>query len=196
MPRQSEKINIIDQKTYENIQKKENGTSSKRTATSSKYRKKHKNMEPTLLDFVIKPRQPQKQIKARKLRGPHLTIAKRSFILTKPKHKGKTRLNPKKKVTKLKKSIWYNRTVKKEKKAEETQQIPSEDLSPGIGKSKQDSNELMENQLENLSLNEFIDKSTLKTIPQMKTVHSIHSRRFRRSVVCGSVVYHTKFQNL
>ncbi|EDV41154.1 uncharacterized protein Dana_GF10874 [Drosophila ananassae] len=180
MPRQSEKINIIDQKTYENILNKENVTSSKRTPTSSKYRKKHKNMErPTLLDFVIQPRQPQRQIKATKLRGPHLTIAKRSFILTKPQRKGKTRLNPKKKVTKLKKSIRNYRTLKKEKKAEETQEMPSEDLAPATQNSKQDFKELVENQLQNLSLKEFIDKGTLDITPQIKTIHSIHSRRFR-----------------
>ncbi|KAH8328328.1 hypothetical protein KR067_008118 [Drosophila pandora] len=198
MPRQSEKINIIDQKTYENILNKENVTSSKRTPTSSKYRKKHKNMErATLLDFVIKPRQPQRQIKARKLRGPHLTIAKRSFILTKSQRKGKTRLNPKKKVTKLKKSIRNYRTLKKEKKAEETQEVPSEDLAPATQNSKQDSKELVEKQLQNLSLKEFIDKGTLNITPQIKTVHSIHSRRFRRSVVhCRPFVYHAKFQNV
>ncbi|XP_017095332.2 selenocysteine insertion sequence-binding protein 2 [Drosophila bipectinata] len=175
MARQSEKIAIIDHKTYENIHNKDNASSSKRSPTSSKYRKKHRNAEkPTLLDFVIKPRQPQKQTKARKLRGPHLTIAKRSLLRTKPKRKGKVRLNPKKKVTKLKKSIWCYRASKKETPAEETEGISNETRE--YGQSEQDSKDLMENQLQNLSLK---DKDTMGITPQIQAVHSIHSRRFR-----------------
>ncbi|KAH8305185.1 hypothetical protein KR018_000127 [Drosophila ironensis] len=175
MSRQSEKLNFIDQNTFTSIQHKEDKTTQRNAPRSSKYRnhqKKHEQ-ETTLLDFVIKPRQSQKHIKARKLKRPNLAIAKSSFLATKTKRKGKTRLNAKKKVTKLKRLIRSYRSLKRKKQS--------------VGENP----ELPMTELENLSLTEKV--ALVEAIPQSKPTHSIHSRRFRR---LAYIVYHWKFMKL
>ncbi|XP_017018430.1 selenocysteine insertion sequence-binding protein 2 [Drosophila kikkawai] len=164
MSRNSEKINLIDERTYKKLQEKDNGA--KITPRSAKYKNQHRKAEqqPTLLDFVVKPRQTQRQIKARKLRKrPHLTITRCSYVA--PKAKGKTRLVPKKKVTRLKKSIRRFRTLKRADG--ETEEIPQEDHSEEYPS--------VELQLQKLSLDEITKEASVEP----KKVHSIHSRRFR-----------------
>ncbi|KAH8342294.1 hypothetical protein KR059_000376 [Drosophila kikkawai] len=171
MSRNSEKINLIDERTYKKLQEKDNGA--KITPRSAKYKNQHRKAEqqPTLLDFVVKPRQTQRQIKARKLRKrPHLTITRCSYVA--PKAKGKTRLVPKKKVTRLKKSIRRFRTLKRADG--ETEEIPQEDHSEEYPS--------VELQLQKLSLDEITKEASVEP----KKVHSIHSRRFRRFVLSES----------
>ncbi|KAH8286357.1 hypothetical protein KR054_007699 [Drosophila jambulina] len=165
MSRNSEKINLIDERTYKKMQEKD--ARAKTTPRSSKYKNQHRRAEqqPTLLDFLVRPRQTQKQIKARKLRRrPQLAITTKCSYVA-PKSKGKTRLVPKKKVTRLKKSIRRFRTLKKADGAVE--EIPREELS--------ERSSSVEVQVQKLSLGE----STKEDSGETKEVHSIHSRRFR-----------------
>nr|XP_017011884.2 selenocysteine insertion sequence-binding protein 2 [Drosophila takahashii] len=137
------------------------------TPRSSKYKNKHRKPEQqaSLLDFLVMPRpKTQRQLKARKLQRPHLTI-RSNHLVTKPK--GKTRLDPKKKITKLKKSVRIYRSLKKEKQEVEEQE-PEEDIPPEAIQ--------VEEQVQRITL---IEESTDKDSPQTKEVHSIHSRRFR-----------------
>ncbi|XP_020817773.1 selenocysteine insertion sequence-binding protein 2 [Drosophila serrata] len=165
MSRSSEKIKLVDERIYKKIQDKDDGP--RITPRSSKYKNQHRKAEQqsTLLDFVVKPRQTQRQIKTRKLRKrPHLTITTRCSYIA-PKAKGKTRLVPKKKETRLKKSIRRFRTLKKaDGEAEEiAQEKHFENLFS------------VEVQLQKLSLDEI----TKEDLGETKKVPSIHSRRFR-----------------
>ncbi|KAH8361495.1 hypothetical protein KR084_006017, partial [Drosophila pseudotakahashii] len=140
----------------------------KDTPRSSKYKNKHRKtqQQATLLDFLVKPRpKTQRQLKARKLQRPHLTITRSNHLVTKPK--GKTRLDPKKKITKLKRSIRIYRTLKREEREVEEQDPEDDNQREAIP---------VEELVQKLSL---IKESTDKDTPQAKEVHSIHSRRFR-----------------
>ncbi|XP_016969042.1 selenocysteine insertion sequence-binding protein 2 [Drosophila rhopaloa] len=173
MSRNSEKINIINQSTYQQINKKDDeDLPTTSTPRSSKYKNKHRKPEQqaSLLDFVVKPRPSQRQIKARKIRKPHLTITRSSHILSKPK--GKTRLDPKTKVSKLKKSVRCYRTLKRTKR-----EVAEGEAEEVVGNCPAIHEELnsVEQHVQELSLNEPI--SEVDTQP--KDINSIHSRRFR-----------------
>jgi len=169
----SEKVNLIDQATYTNL-KAQDKDEDKDAATkiilrSSKFKNKHRKPEQqaSLLDFVVKPRpKTQRQIKARKLQRPHLPIINSSYMVGKPK--GKTRIDPKKKITKLKRSVRSYRTLKKAER-EVAQQEPEEEIQPEAIP--------VEQQVLALSIAEI---PTPKVSPQGEEIHSIHSRRFRR----------------
>ncbi|EDW69213.2 selenocysteine insertion sequence-binding protein 2 [Drosophila virilis] len=101
MSRHSDKLNIIDQGTYQ-ILKKDNGNSTPKVLRSAKYKNKHKREQQcTLLDFLVVPRQKQKQIN--KQRRPHLVA--RKCVALQTKRKGKTRLHPKRRIARLKRII-------------------------------------------------------------------------------------------
>ncbi|XP_017135627.1 selenocysteine insertion sequence-binding protein 2 [Drosophila miranda] len=170
MLRRSDKLNIIDHNTFHKIQKDE-GETAPRLPRSSKYKNKHKKpqLQCTLLDFVVKSRQTQKQNKAKKLRRPHLTITK---PLYEAKRKGKTRLNPKKKVTGLKMMICSYRRLKKQNML--TVPIPKYE-------------EELRKKLDCLLLDTEVSKEREQKLEKLRAkeehlqdkVHPIHSRRFR-----------------
>ncbi|EDW93194.1 selenocysteine insertion sequence-binding protein 2 [Drosophila yakuba] len=154
--------------TDKRIQKKDvQDSSTKITPRSSKYKSQHRKPEQqaSLLDFVKPKPKSQRQIKANKLQKTHLTITRSSYIVY--KRKGKTRLDPKKKITRLKRSIRVYRTSKKaeiEVTEGELEGVPEKKDIP------------VEQQVQNLSLSETAaPKDDLQAI----AVHSIHSRRFR-----------------
>jgi len=102
MSRISGKLNIIDHNTYQNL-KHEHGDAVPRVLRSAKYKNKHKKEQQcTLFDFLVVPRKKQKHTNRKK--RPHLHIARNS-ITFQPKRKGKTRLHPKHRVTRLKRII-------------------------------------------------------------------------------------------
>ncbi|XP_017074132.1 selenocysteine insertion sequence-binding protein 2 [Drosophila eugracilis] len=174
MSRNSDKINLIDQKAYSKL-RDDKDTAPKNTPRSSKYKYKHRKPEQqtSLLDFVVKPRpKTQRQIKVRKLHKPHLTTTRNNYIQG-IKRKGKTRLKPKKKITKLKRSVRCYRTVKKEESAvtEKKNDAAPKDCSKFPLKVYS-----VELQVERLSL---IEPPTSIESSHAKEIHSIHSRRFR-----------------
>ncbi|XP_034657678.1 selenocysteine insertion sequence-binding protein 2 [Drosophila subobscura] len=164
MLRRSDKLNIIDHSTFQNIQK-DVAQTAPRLPRSAKYKNKHKKQEQqcTLFDFVVKSRQTQKQQKAKKLKRPHLTITKPLYAA---KRKGKTRLNPKKKVTGLKKLICSYRRLKKLKMS--TVQRPN-------------CEEGLTSKLDCLSLAAAATatQEEQKEEQLAEKIHPIHSRRFR-----------------
>ncbi|XP_022213921.2 selenocysteine insertion sequence-binding protein 2 [Drosophila obscura] len=169
MLRRSDKLSIIDHTTFQNIQNDGAQTAPRMLAQSSKYKNKHKKdeLQGTLFDFLVKSRKTQKQNKARKLKRPRLTITKPLYW---PRRKGKTRINPRKKVTRLKKLICSYRRLKKQKMS--TVEIP-------------DYEEELREKLECLLL-DTEDPSTQEEqkLPTKEEhladqVHPIHSRRFR-----------------
>ncbi|XP_017129594.1 selenocysteine insertion sequence-binding protein 2 [Drosophila elegans] len=172
MSRNSDKINLIDQCTYQKISKNDDkSTETRNTPRSSKYKNKHRKPEQqaSLLDFVVK-RPTQRQIKARKTRKPHLIITRSIYIAT--KSKGKTRLDPKIKVTKLKKSVRSYRTLKRADR--EVAEKETDELVAGCPEIHEDAIPV-EQHVQKLTLNEPAPKNS----PQAKETHSIHSRRFR-----------------
>ncbi|XP_030572343.1 selenocysteine insertion sequence-binding protein 2 [Drosophila novamexicana] len=111
MSRHSDKLNIIDQGTYQ-ILKKDNGNSTPKVLRSAKYKNKHKREQQcTLLDFLVVPRQKQKQINKR--RRPQLVA--RKCVALQTKRKGKTRLHPKRRIARLKRIIRKYRNWKQHK---------------------------------------------------------------------------------
>ncbi|XP_016965183.1 selenocysteine insertion sequence-binding protein 2 [Drosophila biarmipes] len=168
----SEKVNLIDQSTYNDRRNRDTDegkdAATRITPRSSKFKNKHRKPEQqaSLLDFVVKPRpKSQRQIKARKLQRPHLTITRSSYIVNKPK--GKTRIDPKKKVTKLKRSVRSYRTLKKVER-DIAEQEPEEEIQPEAIP--------VEQRVQELSL---VEIPPTKVSPQGGETHSIHSRRFR-----------------
>ncbi|XP_023173243.2 selenocysteine insertion sequence-binding protein 2 [Drosophila hydei] len=190
MSRFSDKINIIDQSTY-HILKEDNGK--RKVLRSSKYKNKHKE-EPklSLLDFLTVPRQKQKQQKR-----PHLIIARKSVSLQ-TKHKGKTRLHPKRRIARLKRIIRNYRSLRQHNVDNETKyteeiQKSSETEEPHkltlcVTANENDRRE------QNLALN-YVVPNPLQVIEDLKCLtlneeksekatlstpkHKIHSRRFR-----------------
>ncbi|XP_017042563.1 selenocysteine insertion sequence-binding protein 2 [Drosophila ficusphila] len=167
MSRSSDKLNFIDQNTFDKIRDTEaKDAETKITPRSSKFKSKHRKPEqqPTLLDFLVKPRpSTQRQLKSRKLKKPHLTISRGIYTATKAK--GKTRLNHKKKVTKLKKSVCSYRSLKKTEGKVAVQKV--ENIA-------EDSQEI---QQETIPVERRFQKLSL--VEPTKEIHSIHSRRFR-----------------
>jgi len=176
MSRISGKLNIIDQNTYQNL-KHEHGDRVPRVLRSSKYKNKHKKEQQcSLFDFLTVPRKKQKHTNRKK--RPHLLIARNS-ITFQPKRKGKTRLHPKHRVTRLKRIIRRFRQLKLRSAEDKNglepldqtcectlQDPPSKLLSTKIEKSLSvQASELKEAQAGN---------------PLPIPAHHIHSRRFRR----------------
>lgn len=159
-------------------------TAIKITPRSSKYKNQHgkREQQTSLLDFVIKPRpKTQRQTKAHKLQKTHLAITRGSYIVYKPK--GKTRLDPKKKITRLKRSVRVYRTSKKAER-----EVAENDLEgvPVVGQDINPNAIPLEQQVQNLSLS----KTPAPNNPsQAKTVHAIHSRRFRRFDYTGCTFF-------
>ncbi|EDV50705.1 uncharacterized protein Dere_GG14299 [Drosophila erecta] len=171
----SENINVKYHSTDRKIRTKNvQDTETKITPRSSKYKKQHRkpDQQASLMDFVIKPRpKTQRQTKANKLQKAHLTITRSSYIVYKPK--GKTRVDPKKKITRLKRSVRVYRTSKKAEREAAEQELK---VVPEIAVDIDPKAIPVEQQVQNLSLSET---TTHKDDSQSKTVHSIHSRRFR-----------------
>lgn len=111
MSRSSGKLNIIDESTYQ-CMTKDNGDATARALRSAKYKNKHKkDHQCTLFDFLIVPRKKDKNLN--KQRRPNFNI-KRNTVHFPTKRKGKTRLIPKLRVTRLKRIIKYHRQLKKQ----------------------------------------------------------------------------------
>ncbi|EDX09679.1 selenocysteine insertion sequence-binding protein 2 [Drosophila simulans] len=171
----SEKTRILHYNTDRRSRNQDvQDTAIKITPRSSKYKNQHRKREQqtSLLDFVIKPRpKTQRQTKAHKLEKTRLTITRASYIVYKPK--GKTRLDPKKKITRLKRSVRVYRTSKKAER-----EVAENDLEgvPVVGLDINPTAIPLEQQVQNLSLSKT---PALNDLSQAKTVHAIHSRRFR-----------------
>lgn len=217
MSRYSDKVNIINQSTYQTL-KEGNGTFRRKLLHSSKYKNKH-NVEQklSLFDFLTVPRQKQKQ-----QRRPHLIIARKSVSLQ-TKRKGKTRLHPKRRIARLKRIIRNYRSFKQhfvnDTTYVEQEQKTSECVSSGFDDSIQqekfhklalcvtanDNKIIEENPSAHLTLKNVepialqviedlkclsLDEGTSKKVALPTPTHKIHSRRFRRCVKCK--VIHNK----
>ncbi|XP_043647102.1 selenocysteine insertion sequence-binding protein 2 [Drosophila teissieri] len=170
----SKKLGVIFDSTDRIIRNKDvQDTSTKISPRSSKYKSQHKKPEQqaSLLDFVKPKPKSQRQIKANKLKKTHLTITRSSYIVY--KRKGKTRLDSKKKITRLKRSVRVYRTSKKAEREVAEQELKG---VPGVALDINTKVIPVEQQVQNLSLS---DTPTPKDDLQAKAVHSIHSRRFR-----------------
>ncbi|XP_017863339.1 PREDICTED: uncharacterized protein LOC108613992 [Drosophila arizonae] len=208
MSRYSDKVNIINQSTYQ-ILKEGNGASRRKLLHSSKYKNKH-NVEQklSLFDFLTVPRQKQKH-----QRRPHLIIARKSVSLQ-TKRKGKTRLHPKRRIARLKRIIRNYRSFKQHivdshTKCVEQEQKASECVSLGFDET--NVNSILQQKVHNLAFcvtgNEnkvieqnpsahqnvepialqviedlkclSLDEGTSKKVALPTPTHKIHSRRFR-----------------
>lgn len=188
----SGKLNIIDQNTYQ-CMTKHNVDPTKRALRSAKYKNKHKNdQQCTLFDFLVVSRKKEKNLNKQK--RPHFNIARNSVHLP-IKRKGKTRLVPKLRITRLKRIIKCHRKLKHQVAAESLHQSlqfighESCDIS---------SNTSITGQLQNLSLGESgypireniernnvytnLSPTVTETDKSMEAAPKIHSRRFRRCV--------------
>ncbi|XP_033149492.1 uncharacterized protein LOC108598970 isoform X2 [Drosophila busckii] len=182
MSRNSDKLNIIDQNTFQNI-KNDSSDNLPRILRSSKYKNKHKKQQPcTLLDFVVVPCKKPKQIKRQK--APHL-IAARCTVSFKFKHKGKVRLHAKRRVTRLKRIIskhrkWKQSAAERGSVLEnEIQDEPIEqegtcsDFELCIGGTEDNI------QPDMLQLTTDLGQMSFNKEESRQPMHAIHSRRFR-----------------
>ncbi|KAM8708903.1 hypothetical protein ACLKA7_015813 [Drosophila subpalustris] len=171
MSRSSGKLNIIDQSTYQDL-KHEGRDPAQKAPRSSKYKNKHKKEQQcTLFDFLIVPRKKQKH--ATRKKRPNLIIARNSFTF-RPKRKGKTRLHPKHRVTRLKRIIRSFRKLKL-RLAEDKNVV--EPLDQTCGHSAQDPHTEKWT-----TANSSLPEPDLSEMPIgncMPPTHRIHSRRFR-----------------
>lgn len=187
MSRSSGKLNIIDQNTYQ-CMTKHNVDPTKRALRSAKYKNKHKNdQQCTLFDFLVVSRKKEKNLNKQK--RPHFNIARNSVHLP-IKRKGKTRLVPKLRVTRLKRIIKCHRKLKSQPAVESL-------LQSLQFRGHESCDNSITGQLQNLSLgesgypireniegNEHTNLSPIVTESDksMEPAPKIHSRRFRRCV--------------
>ncbi|KAH8307076.1 hypothetical protein KR044_004494 [Drosophila immigrans] len=178
MSKRSGKLNIINQNTYEDL-KNENGQCAPKTLRSAKYKNKHKKEKQcSLFDFITVSRKQQKQQKnVNKRKRPNLIIARNSFSC-RPKRKGKTRLIPKIRITRLKRIIRNYRKLKQKTAAHHNDVDQLEETFGGmfIEQSNQHTNHLNKKVEEKLDTLVHAMKPLSDT---MTATHQIHSRRFR-----------------
>lgn len=173
MSRSSGKLNIIDESTYQ-CMTKDNGDATTRALRSAKYKNKHKkDRQCTLFDFLFVPRKNDKNLN--KQRRPNFNI-KRNTVHFPTKRKGKRRLVPKLRITRLKRIIKYHRTLKHQVALRSLQIVGNEspcDISLNLHKLTLE--ESKESNGEKLELKVHTEKTS-------RSVPKIHSRRFRRCV--------------
>ncbi|XP_034480736.1 selenocysteine insertion sequence-binding protein 2 [Drosophila innubila] len=170
MSRSSGKLNIIDQNTYQDL-KHEHKDSAPRILRSSKYKNKHKKEQQcSLFDFLIVPRKKQKHINRKK--RPNLIIARNSLAFH-PKRKGKTRLNPKHRVTRLKRIIRSFRQLK-------LRSTQDENVVETVEQTCGSHSEQLPAKMEIRSTDPELDcVRQEQTINHLSPAHQLHSRRFR-----------------
>lgn len=190
MSRSSGKLNIIDQNTYQ-CMTKDNGDPTARTLRSAKFKNKHKkDQQCTLFDFLIVPRKKDKNLKKQK--RPYFNIARNSVHFP-TKRKGKTRLIPKPRVTRLKRIIRCHRKLRHQVAVEslhQSLQVMGHESSADMS-----TNNSITRQLQKLSLVESgkaneenierctdtdLDPTVIEAEKSMAPAPKIHSRRFRR----------------
>lgn len=175
MSRISGKLNIIDRNTYQNL-KHEHGDAVPRVLRSAKYKNKHKKeQQSTLFDFLVVPRKKQKHTNRKK--RPHLLIARNS-ITFQPKRKGKTRLHPKHRVTRLKRIIRRFRQLKLSS-AEDRNELEPVDQTCECTLQDPQSKQLSTKIENSLSVQAPGLKEEQTGNPMPIPAHHIHSRRFR-----------------
>ncbi|KAH8397449.1 hypothetical protein KR222_004491 [Zaprionus bogoriensis] len=170
------KVNIIDESTYQSI-KRNSGEPSARTLRSAKYKQKHKQQQQqkcSLLDFLVVPRKQQGKGNKQQQQRVNFNVARKSVHFP-TKRKGKTRLIPKLRVSRLKRIIRGHRKWKQRVVALKSLEVqpPAPCELPA--------------QLQRLSLSEKEQANAvtekqhtdLEKIPAKHAAHKIHSRRFR-----------------
>lgn len=170
---------------------KDNGAETKKALRSAKYKNKHKkDHQCTLFDFIVVPRKKDKSLNKQK--RPNFNITRKTVHFP-TKRKGKTRLIPKVRVTRLKRIIKNHRQLKHQV-APKSLQVVGNESSSNISSSLQrltieEGKESNGGKVEPKVLSDF--SATGKT---SGSVPKIHSRRFRRWVEqwfhhCPSFLY-------
>ncbi|XP_034110549.2 selenocysteine insertion sequence-binding protein 2 [Drosophila albomicans] len=178
MSKSSGKLNIINRHTYEDF-KSADGQRELKTLRSAKYKKKHKKEEQcSLFDFVIVPRKQQKSVNKNKKKRPNLIIARNSFTFQ-SKRKGKTRLHPKIRITRLKRIIRNFRKLKQQTINQDNVVDHLEEKFGGmfIEQPTKELDNSLSIQLDLLSHAKEPTETSLNNA--MSATHQIHSRRFR-----------------
>ncbi|EDW72782.1 uncharacterized protein Dwil_GK17193 [Drosophila willistoni] len=182
MSRNSDKLNIIDHRTFDDLHK-DNDSATTKMLRTHKYKNKHKYAD-TLFDFICRLpcRKPKKQGQIKKeqqlqrKKSPNFSLI-RTIV---PKRKGKCHRNliTKEKVTRLKRSIRSYRNLKQAAALKETttEQPETDNHLIDSPHQEKDQSSMMETSSSQLELETRLQGLSIN---ETNKCHSIHSRRFR-----------------